>query len=100
VKAAETRIECEMGYSAAEFSALLPAAMRDWRVAGGPEAWSVVEHNGGSIARILIQSRPERRIGALSLPVLMVTIEMDDAPIELREEFLRRLERGFHRGGG
>ena len=89
-----------MGYTAAEFAAVLPAAMRDWRVSGGPRDWRVSTGGGHDVAAIRIDTRPERRIGALSLPVLSVTIELHGSPAELAGEFLRRFERGFHRGGG
>jgi hypothetical protein len=39
-------------------------------------------------------------IGALRLPVLAVTIDLGGARETLMREFMRRFERGFHRGGG
>ena len=89
-----------MGCSLAEFAAALPAAMRDWRISGGPVAWQVADAAGRHIASISISPLPARRLGALSLPVLSVTLDLGEVPAALREEFLRRFERGFHRGGG
>ncbi len=89
-----------MGFTAEEFVRLLPAAMRDWPVEGGPNAWEVVGSGGGTIARIRIQPGPERAIGALRLPVLVVTIDLAGTSPAVAEEFMRRFERGFHRGGG
>lgn len=89
-----------MGYTAAEFAAVLPAAMRDWTVSGGPHDWQVSTGDGREVAAVRLGVLPERRIGALSLPVLAVTIELSQASNELAGEFLRRFERGFHRGGG
>jgi hypothetical protein len=39
-------------------------------------------------------------MGSLRLPVLAVTIELATATADLAKEFMRRFERGFHRGGG
>ena len=90
----------EMGYSEREFIRVLPAAMRDWPVSGGPDAWQVSDGAGTGIASIRISPLPERRIGSLSLPVLAVTIDLRSTPPEQATEFMRRFDRGFHRGGG
>ncbi len=90
----------EMGYTVEEFAAVLPAAMRDWSVIGGPSDWRVKLANGEEVARIQVSSQPQRRLGALSLPVLAVCIEPTTASAALVAEFMQRFERGFHRGGG
>ena len=89
-----------MGFTVEEFVRLLPTAMRDWPVEGGPDAWGVVGSGGETIAHICIQPGPERVIGALRLPVLVVTIHLAGTSPAVAEEFMRRFERGFHRGGG
>ena len=96
----ETVIFLEMGYSRDEFSRVLPAAMRDWSVDGGPDLWWVSNETGDRIASIRIEPLPERAMGSLRLPVLAVSIDLASAPTELASEFVRRFERGFHRGGG
>lgn len=90
----------EMGYSAEEFSRVLPAAMRDWSVCGGPESWQVSSVGGDDIATIRIRPMPERVMGSLRLPVLAVDIDLAAASPDQASEFVRRFERGFHRGGG
>ena len=90
----------DMGYSADEFARTLPRAMRDWPVSGGPDRWQVVDPLGRPIATLRIAPMAERRIGALSLPVLRVTIDLGEADGAQEAEFVRRFERGFHRGGG
>lgn len=90
----------EMGYSVAEFAAVLPAAMRDWRVRGGPESWQVHNAAGRLIAGIRVQPQPPRRMGSLSIPVVLATLDLGAAPPELVGVFLQRFDRGFHRGGG
>ena len=90
----------EMGYSKDEFRAVLPAAMRDWSVGGGPELWQVSTVGGDGIATIRIRPMPERAVGSLRLPVLAVTIDLAGASPDLAREFVHRFERGFHRGGG
>ena len=89
-----------MGYTPEEFVRVLPGAMRDWAVDGGPRAWQVSGPGGDTIARLRIDPGPERVIGALRLPVLAVTIDLAGTPLALAHEFMRRFERGFHRGGG
>lgn len=93
-------IQREMGYSIGEFSAVLPSAMRDWRVSGGPHHWRVSAVDGSLVSEIRIESRPDRVIGALRLPVLAVTIDLANRHPERVAEFMHRFDRGFHRGGG
>lgn len=93
-------IEHEMGCSAAEFARTLPSAMRDWRVGGGPLEWQVSAADGAQVAQIAIAPAPARSMGALRLPVLKVRLDLSGTPGALAGEFLRRFERGFHRGGG
>ena len=90
----------EMGYTAREFAQVLPRAMRDWEVSGGPEAWQVASAGGLPLAGIHIEAQADRRIGALVLPVLLVTLDLNGTADEQAAEFLRRFDRGFHRGGG
>jgi len=82
-----------------EFARVLPAAMRDWTVAGAPGDWQV-DSATGPVARVRVEALPERRVGALSLPVAAVTIRFADGADDRVDEFMRRFDRGFHRGGG
>jgi len=90
----------EMGYSTDEFRRVLPAAMRDWSVSGGPGLWQISTVDGDGIATVRIRPMPERAMGSLRLPVLAVTIDLADASPDQAREFVHRFERGFHRGGG
>jgi hypothetical protein len=89
-----------MGYSLAEFARNLPLAMRDWPVSGGAAEWRVDDPASHSQILIRVSAGPERRVGALSLPVLQVSIDPGGTPARVMTEFMRRFERGFHRGGG
>ena len=93
-------IVLEMGCSVGEFTGGLPAAMRDWTVSGGPDAWQVSTLDGARVASIRVRVLSERSIGSLRLPVLAVTIDLKATTTDLAGEFMRRFERGFHRGGG
>lgn len=93
-------LEREMGYSLDEFNRVLPAAMRDWEVSGSAHSWQVNDVDGAHIAELRLRPQAARSIGSLQLPVLLVTIDLRSASGERRAEFLRRFERGFHRGGG
>lgn len=90
----------DMGYSVDEFARVLQPAMRDWPVGGQVPRWQVSGAQGILLANIAIAPQADRVIGALRLPVLHVTIAFTDAGDARRDEFMRRFERGFHRGGG
>jgi hypothetical protein len=90
----------EMGYSVDEFALVLPSAMRDWSVQGGPDSWRVTNSEGTPVATISISALPERALGSLRLPVLSVRFALQTRSAELSAEFQRRFDRGFHRGGG
>jgi hypothetical protein len=93
-------IEREMGYSVEEFRRVLPAAMRDWRIDGSGQQWRVLRADGEPVATLALKTLAPRVIGALRIPVLAVRIDLNPNDPVLRAEFLRRFERGFHRGGG
>ncbi len=89
-----------MGYSVAEFTRVLPLAMRDWPVSGGPPAWRVRDAAGRIDIVIDVAPQTARQIGALRVPVLRVTIRPGATAAAALAEFMHRFERGFHRGGG
>lgn len=89
-----------MGYSVDEFDRVLPLAMRDWTVADRNPRWHVSDTTGRNLASVHIEPRPERVMGMLRLPVLLVRIEFEAIEEPLVDEFMLRFERGFHRGGG
>lgn len=93
-------IEREMGYSIDEFCRVLPAAMRDWAVDGSGLCWRVCRADGEPVAVLGLTERAPRVMGALRIPVLAVRIDFGPHDPLLRAEFMRRFERGFHRGGG
>jgi hypothetical protein len=64
-----------------------------------PEWW-IEEPVSRSRISVAVSVASERRIGALSLPVLQVRIDPGGTPAAVMAEFMRRFERGFHRGGG
>ena len=84
------RVSLEMGYSMDEFIRVLPGAMRDWPVSGGPDVWQVRDKAGEIIARVHIEPGPDRLMGVLRLPVLAVTIDLGAAGEALAQEFMRR----------
>lgn len=89
-----------MGCTVTEFGRLLPAAMRDWPVTGGPAGWRVCDARRAPLVEIRLEAMPDRRLGALCLPSSRVSIAIADVPQALVDEFTRRFERGFQRGGG
>jgi hypothetical protein len=93
-------MELEMGYSADEFERVLPLAMRDWSVTGQIPQWHIGDTEGRALATVRVEPRPERVMGSLRLPVLLVRIAFNAIDEPLVDEFVQRFERGFHRGGG
>ena len=90
----------EMGYSVDEFTRVLPLAMRDFVINELSDGWRVSDAELKLIATIRIAPLPERRMGSLSLPVLRVTLDLGASGGVQAAAFLRRFDRGFHRGGG
>jgi hypothetical protein len=93
-------VTLEMGYSLTEFARTLPLAMRDWPVSGGAPEWWVDDPVSHSRISVGVSVESQRRIGVLSLPVLRVRIDPGGTSGAVMAEFMRRFERGFHRGGG
>ena len=58
----------EMGYSLSEFAQVLPAAMRDWTVSGGPDVWQVSDRAGLPVASIATQAQSVRLSAAQMAP--------------------------------
>lgn len=95
------RLVREMGYSRAEFAAVLPRAFAAWQVvAEEVDSWRVQAVDGSAATRIRITPIAPRRLGALTLPVLEVQIEFLAADPADRQLVLARFERGFQKGGG
>jgi len=87
-----------MGMTRREFMRTLPAAVAPLLSRTRPEG-VVIEHPAGEI-RIVLQEGPERRIAALSLPVLLVSFRFSGLSGDQRGAFMDRFDLSFHRGGG
>ena len=60
-----------------------------------------IEHADDSLnIKIEVQKRPERRIGALSIPVLQVAFTVTDTEESTAEAFFNKFFKYFHKGGG
>jgi len=88
----------QMGMTRREFMRTLPAAVAPLPSHGHPEGVTI-EHPAGEI-RIGLQEGPERRIAALSLPVLLVNFQFSGLDEDQRASFMERFDLSFHRGGG
>ena len=89
-----------MGYSIDEFERAFPLAMRDFRLERVSEGWSVSTIHGEPVARVVINPQPPRRIGALALPVLEVSVDLAETDPQQASLFMHRFDTGLHRGGG
>ena len=88
----------QMGMTHKEFMRTLPAAVSPLSAHRRPGG-GVVRHPAGEI-RIGLQQEPERRIAALSLPVLLVSFRFSGLDRAQRATFMERFDLAFHRGGG
>jgi hypothetical protein len=88
----------EMGCTRADLLAWLPGAVRGARVDVEGNLIRVA-YAAGEV-RIRITPAAERRLGALSLPVLDVSIRFAGIDARAREEFLKYFDLFTRRGGG
>jgi len=95
----EDAVVCrEMGCTRAEFLSWLPDAVRGakFRI---QDNRIHIGYGGGEVL-IEIDEGPERRIGRLVLPVLLVCTRFSGVDEGAREEFLRHFDLATRRGGG
>ena len=87
----------EMGLDVEEFLRLLPSAVAPHPFHSGDTGITVC-HTEGEV-RIELQPMPDRRIGALSLPVTRVTIHSRVSESRLGD-FLDHFDLRYQKGGG
>jgi hypothetical protein len=95
-------LQREMGCTMEEFARWMPGATRDAPVVSrteGSTATHAVSVGSGSV-QIGLQVAPTRRIGAIALPVLLVTFRFIDLDAIQRAEFLAHFDNYTRRGGG
>lgn len=89
----------DMGYTAVEFAGVLHSAFAEWNLASeSANRWRIGAP--GVEVLVAISTEAPRRLGALVLPVLRVSIEFLESDAAGRKRFLTRFERCFHKGGG
>jgi hypothetical protein len=94
----EAILHREMGCTRGEFLAWLPGAVRDAPFEVDADLIRI-RYAAGEV-RIRIAQAAERRLGLLSLPVLMVSIQFVGIEARAREEFLKHFDLFTRRGGG
>jgi hypothetical protein len=92
------RVVMDMSISHVEFFRILPAALgrMGFRQAG----LHVVASEGARTVIIDLSAERPRRLGALTLPAVMVTIEAAGFGEADWSGFMTRFHTAFHRGGG
>ena len=87
-----------MAYTHAEFMRLLPRALAayDYEVQGNVISAGDAEQS----IRIHLGPEYERRLAALSMPVMDVTIDLEGLSDEQAYAFLDKFDRTYRRGGG
>jgi hypothetical protein len=88
----------EMGITRAEFLRLLPVAVSHaaWRIEGDDIAGQGTRPSW----RIRLKEKAGRRFGAVELPVLEVTLDLEGASEAVCAVFVSRFLLGFQRAGG
>lgn len=87
-----------MALTRGEFLRLLPVAVGNapYRVQG-----EEIASDGGSPAwRIRLEERPARAFGPVAIPVLAVTLFIEDPAEEAAHSFVARFLLGYQRAGG
>ncbi len=87
----------EFGLTRAEFLRCLDRFDPDWRESD--DGHVLLSVPPGWLALHIGEER-QRRVGALSLPVLPLEFRFVGVDAVRREAFLRRFDRAFQRGGG
>ncbi len=92
------RFEREMAATQQEFEHGLNLGVRGNWIATAADRYRILQD--GVQLEISILSRSERRIGALSLPLLNVVYEFSAGSPQQRRRLLARLDQAMQRGGG
>jgi hypothetical protein len=86
----------EMSLTREEFLRLLPAAVGPFEVRGETVRWS----DGDRGWTIRLAPLPDRHLGSVSVPRLLVAISLDAYSAAEGAAFMARFHRAFLRGGG
>ncbi|MDD9884253.1 MAG: hypothetical protein OXU62_06945 [Gammaproteobacteria bacterium] len=105
--------EAEMGFSHAELLSRLPSAVAPFGIerqsarvyhlrAAGGDAGDGGGGDGGGGEHVTLTLQPEtlRRLAAIALPVTRVRLEFFNFNAARFDDFMRRLKRYLHKGGG
>lgn len=95
----------DMGYTVAEFTKVLTGSFTG---ENSPlsckstikNSWLISHIDSAMGIEILIKERPPRILGAISLPVLLVTFKVNSATTEQIDFFFDKFFKYFHKGGG
>ena len=95
----------DMGYRAQEFADVLcgPFSGNEspFRVeAQGRQAWRVSHIDSAFEMQISVETKPDRKLGLMSLPVLAVDFDCKHDESDAGELFFHRFHQYFHKGGG
>ena len=92
------QITREMGISHTDFFRILPAVVGSSNPATIKSIVYIQQQSG--TVKIRLGPEEKRRLGSLSLPVTMLSFSFDGFQEHQIEEFMRRFDLCFRRGGG
>lgn len=95
----------DMGYRAQEFADVLcgPFSGNEspFQVEPkGNQAWCVTHADSAFEMQITVETKPDRQLGLMRLPVLSVDFDCRRDEAETGELFFHRFHQYFHKGGG
>ena len=95
----------DMGYRAQEFADVLcgpfSGNQSPFRVeVQGKQSWRVSHIDSSFEMQINVQTKPDRKLGLMSLPVLAVDFDCTRDEADAGELFFHRFHQYFHKGGG
>jgi len=90
----------DMGYSAAEFYRILPAAIRDYDLHITGNEVVITPRRGNHQLRLLVTPLPDRILANMRLPHIDVRFEFLNFSEQQRKDFMQAFDRSYQRGGG
>ncbi len=99
------KFQYDMGYTAAEFSRVLNGSFTDKNSDLNcklikPNSWIISLINSSMSVNIDIINKPDRVLGAITLPVLLVSFKVNSATSVQSKFFFDKFFKYFHKGGG
>ncbi len=99
------KYQYDMGYTRTEFNNVIHGNFTGEHselecLSEKQNSWTISHKNSSMIVQIEAQLQPPRTLGAISLPVLLVSFSVTSATKEQSDFFFDKFFKYFHKGGG